>query len=63
MEKRSPVWFLCQAVEKEFWRLQFSYMYIHQIFLELNLMEWEIGIPGKEGTPWEGGIYKVRMVG
>eukprot|EP00558_Chaetoceros_sp_UNC1202_P007097 CAMPEP_0197244050 /NCGR_PEP_ID=MMETSP1429-20130617/9289_1 /TAXON_ID=49237 /ORGANISM="Chaetoceros sp., Strain UNC1202" /LENGTH=159 /DNA_ID=CAMNT_0042704349 /DNA_START=37 /DNA_END=516 /DNA_ORIENTATION=+ len=26
-----------------------------------NLMIWESGIPGKEGTDWEGGIYKVRM--
>jgi hypothetical protein len=41
----------------------------------LNLMQWDIGIPGKEGvrwkslttllvdsgaqTPWEGGVYKV----
>lgn len=26
-----------------------------------NLMIWESGIPGKEGTDWAGGIYKVRM--
>jgi len=26
-----------------------------------NLMTWEAGIPGKEGTDWEGGIYKVTM--
>lgn len=27
----------------------------------LDLLTWEVGIPGKEGTPWEGGIYKVIM--
>ncbi|XP_036295581.1 SUMO-conjugating enzyme UBC9-like [Pipistrellus kuhlii] len=27
----------------------------------LNLMEWECAIPGKSGTPWEGGLYKLRM--
>eukprot|EP01083_Nonionella_stella_P316572 1148560_1 len=26
-----------------------------------NLMLWEAGIPGKEGTDWEGGLYKVTM--
>merc|ERR1712130_539497 len=26
-----------------------------------NLMFWESGIPGKEGTDWEGGLYKVTM--
>lgn len=26
-----------------------------------NMMVWEAGIPGKEGTHWEGGVYKVRM--
>lgn len=24
-------------------------------------MLWEAGIPGKEGTDWEGGLYKVTM--
>ena len=26
----------------------------------MNLMLWEYAIPGKKGTPWEGGLYKVR---
>ncbi len=26
-----------------------------------NLMSWVAGIPGKKGTPWEGGIYKLRI--
>ncbi|KAK3911025.1 SUMO-conjugating enzyme [Frankliniella fusca] len=28
----------------------------------LNLMIWECAIPGKKGTPWEGGQYKLRMI-
>ncbi|CAG8494475.1 9890_t:CDS:2 [Ambispora gerdemannii] len=27
----------------------------------LDLMNWEVGIPGKLGTPWEGGTYKIIM--
>jgi len=26
-----------------------------------NLMKWECGIPGKKGTPFEGGLYKLSM--
>ena len=26
-----------------------------------NLFKWEAGIPGKKGTDWEGGLYKVRI--
>ena len=25
-------------------------------------MNWECCIPGKKGTPWEGGHYKLRMI-
>ncbi|GJJ12551.1 SUMO conjugating enzyme Hus5 [Clathrus columnatus] len=28
----------------------------------LNLMEWEVGIPGKPSTSWEGGVYKLVMI-
>ncbi|TCD64141.1 E2 SUMO-conjugating protein ubc9 [Steccherinum ochraceum] len=28
----------------------------------MNLLEWEVGIPGKTGTPWEGGVYKLMMI-
>ncbi|AAW45405.1 hypothetical protein CNBH2090 [Cryptococcus deneoformans B-3501A] len=27
----------------------------------LNIMSWEVGIPGKAGTDWEGGMYVVKM--
>eukprot|EP00814_Leptocylindrus_danicus_P018074 CAMPEP_0116023260 /NCGR_PEP_ID=MMETSP0321-20121206/11484_1 /TAXON_ID=163516 /ORGANISM="Leptocylindrus danicus var. danicus, Strain B650" /LENGTH=161 /DNA_ID=CAMNT_0003494503 /DNA_START=94 /DNA_END=579 /DNA_ORIENTATION=+ len=26
-----------------------------------DLMRWDVGIPGKTGTDWEGGVYKVLM--
>lgn len=26
-----------------------------------DIMTWEAGIPGKSGTDWEGGVYKVTM--
>eukprot|EP01083_Nonionella_stella_P125973 381083_1 len=26
-----------------------------------NLMFWKCGIPGKKGTPWEGGLYKLKI--
>lgn len=26
-----------------------------------DIMNWDTGIPGKEGTDWEGGIFKVAM--
>ncbi|EED94316.1 ubiquitin conjugating enzyme [Thalassiosira pseudonana CCMP1335] len=26
-----------------------------------DLMKWETGIPGKEGTDWESGVYKVML--
>ncbi|KAH6567088.1 hypothetical protein BASA50_011258 [Batrachochytrium salamandrivorans] len=28
----------------------------------LNLMLWEVGIPGKTGTPWEGGVFKLKVI-
>jgi ubiquitin-conjugating enzyme E2 I len=27
-----------------------------------NMMTWSCGIPGKAGTPWEGGLYRIEMV-
>ncbi|BFF96083.1 SUMO-conjugating enzyme UBC9-B-like [Drosophila madeirensis] len=28
----------------------------------LNLLLWECAVPGKAGTIWEGGLYKLRMI-
>ncbi|KAG0262345.1 E2 SUMO-conjugating protein ubc9 [Actinomortierella ambigua] len=27
----------------------------------LDLMTWHVGIPGKTGTPWENGLYKLML--
>ncbi|KAJ3293453.1 ubiquitin-conjugating enzyme 9 [Rhizoclosmatium globosum] len=27
----------------------------------LNLQKWEVGVPGKKDTPWEGGTYKMIL--
>jgi len=27
----------------------------------LNMMLWDVGIPGKEGTIWAGGLYKLEV--
>ncbi|KAI9468702.1 putative ubiquitin--protein ligase hus5 [Coemansia mojavensis] len=29
---------------------------------EMNMMCWECGIPGKEKTPWENGVYKCLLL-
>jgi len=28
----------------------------------MNLYTWECAIPGKKGTLWEGGLYKLKMI-
>jgi ubiquitin-protein ligase len=28
----------------------------------LDLKKWECGIPGKEKTPWEGGLFKLELI-
>ncbi|KAI1315038.1 E2 SUMO-conjugating protein ubc9 [Mortierella claussenii] len=28
----------------------------------LDLMNWQVGIPGKANTPWEGGVYKLVLI-
>ncbi|KAI8610978.1 ubiquitin-conjugating enzyme 9 [Chytriomyces sp. MP71] len=28
----------------------------------LNLMKWHVGIPGKKGTNWENGVFKMVMI-
>ncbi|PLW06257.1 hypothetical protein PCANC_01024 [Puccinia coronata f. sp. avenae] len=28
----------------------------------LNMMTWDVGIPGKEGTIWAGGLYKLQVI-
>jgi ubiquitin-conjugating enzyme E2 I len=28
----------------------------------LDLMKWEAGIPGKAGTAWESGVFKLNLI-
>jgi len=28
----------------------------------INLFEWVAGVPGVAGTPWEGGVYNLRLI-
>ncbi len=28
---------------------------------QIQIMRWECGIPGKEGTLWAGGLYKLML--
>merc|ERR1712226_1750382 len=48
MEKRSPLWICCQTCKK--------------YYGTLNLTNWECSIPGKKATPWESGMYFLRMI-
>ena len=64
LEEGSPLWVHCQV----------DFILMIQIHYQLecldrpmknadgtmNLMLWEYGIPGKKGTPWEGGLYKAN---
>ena len=27
----------------------------------MNIMKWQCGVPGKEGSPWAGGVYRLSM--
>jgi len=52
------------AEERKQWRKDHPYGFYARPTKQgdaLNLLVWECGIPGKEGTPWEGGVYKVIM--
>jgi len=52
--------------ERKTWRKDHPYGFIARpvknVDGTLNLMVWEGAIPGKKGTPWEGGLYKLRMI-
>jgi ubiquitin-conjugating enzyme E2 I len=54
------------AEERKQWRKDHPYGFYarprkNQNDGSLNLMVWDCGIPGKKGTPWEGGLYKVVL--
>ena len=52
--------------ERKCWRKDHPFGYIARPMKNadgtMNLMLWEYGIPGKKGTPWEGGLYKANTI-
>ena len=52
--------------ERKHWRKDHPFGYIARPMKNqdgtMNLMLWEFGIPGKKGTPWEGGLYKGQII-
>ena len=52
--------------ERKAWRKDHPFGFIARpmknIDGALNLTVWEYAIPGKKGTPWEGGLYKGQMI-
>lgn len=54
------------AEERKAWRKEHPFGFVARPSKNpdgtLNLMNWECSIPGKKGTPWEGGNYKLRMI-
>lgn len=53
------------ANERKAWRINHPYGFFARPLKTkngtTNLLEWKCGIPGKEGTPWEGGMYRLQM--
>ncbi|GAB5035052.1 ubiquitin-conjugating enzyme e2 i [Nannochloropsis oceanica] len=51
--------------ERKAWRKDHPHGFIARPTMgadgSMNLMVWDCGIPGKEGTDWDGGVYKVTM--
>nr|CAD7599727.1 unnamed protein product [Timema genevievae] len=54
------------AEERRAWRRDHPFGFVARPMKNsdgsLNLMNWECAIPGKKSTPWEGGLYKLRMI-
>ncbi len=54
------------AEERKLWRKDHPFgFYARPTKMDdgtLNLMLWNAGIPGKQNTPWEGGLYKVQII-
>ncbi|CAG8629092.1 3939_t:CDS:2 [Dentiscutata heterogama] len=58
---------ICKArltEERRQWRKDHPYgFYARPVKTEngLDLLNWQVGIPGKKGTPWENGVFKMTM--
>ncbi|KAL0488023.1 ubiquitin conjugating enzyme E2 [Acrasis kona] len=51
-------------LERKAWRKDHPYGFWARPMMkgeEVDLMKWECGIPGKAGTLWEGGEYRLNM--
>lgn len=51
--------------ERKLWRKDHPFGFVAKPIIgkdgSMDLTEWECGIPGKEGTIWAGGLYKLTM--
>uniref|UniRef100_A0A0M3I9T4 UBC core domain-containing protein n=1 Tax=Ascaris lumbricoides TaxID=6252 RepID=A0A0M3I9T4_ASCLU len=54
------------AEERKAWRKDHPFGFVARPALNpdgtRNLFNWECAIPGKKGTIWEGGLYRMRML-
>jgi len=54
------------AEERKAWRKDHPFGFIARPTKNpdgtLNLMNWECAIPGRKSTPWDGGLYRLRMI-
>lgn len=54
------------AEERKAWRKDHPFGFVARPALNpdgtRNLFNWECAIPGKKGTIWEGGLYRVRFM-
>ena len=60
---------ICQArlsEERKLWMKDHPFGFIAKPMKNpdgsLSLTQWEFAVPGISGTPWEGGLYKGRMI-
>ncbi len=53
------------AEERKIWRKDHPFGFFAKPVLRedgsMNLLIWECGIPGRKGTPWENGLFKLKM--
>ncbi|XP_061504706.1 SUMO-conjugating enzyme UBC9-B isoform X1 [Anopheles gambiae] len=52
--------------ERKAWRKDHPYGFVARPVKNsdgsIDLLTWECAVPGKKGTLWEGGLYKLRML-
>mmetsp|Transcript_7164 Transcript_7164/g.18372 ORF Transcript_7164/g.18372 Transcript_7164/m.18372 type:complete len:159 (-) Transcript_7164:12-488(-) len=54
------------ASERKAWRKDHPHAFVARPTTNLdgtsNLLSWKAAIPGKQGTPWEGGLYRLKLI-